>query len=234
MKILRSTILLLGTLLFVALPLMLAQARANIIDSTYGAGAGSFELGDFTGGVAGFVGLAPGATTITGWTVGGPGDGVDWLTAPNFGADTGIRSIDLTHITNSSISTVIPTVAGSVYQVSFGAASVTGLSVDGVVSAGSLLNQPFTAPFSSAFATQTYKSFAFAFTATGPTSEIVFRATGPADAICCYGPAIDNVSIVQAVVPEPDARQFLMAALGVMLGYSVWRKRIKRETEQQS
>lgn len=234
MNILRSTTQLLAILLFATLPSMLSQARANIIDSTYGAGAGSFELGNFSGGVLDFVALSPGATTITGWTVGGPGDGVDWLTAPSFGADTGIRSIDLTHITNSSISTVIPTVAGSVYQVSFGAASVTGLSVEGVVSAGSLVNQPFTAPFSSAFATQTYKSFTFAFTATGPTSEIVFRATGPADATCCYGPAIDSVSVDRAVVPEPDARQFLVAALGVMLGYSVWRKRIKRETTQQS
>jgi hypothetical protein len=234
MNISPSTTLLLGPLLFAAALLILPQARANIIESTYGAGAGSFELGDFTGAVADFVALAPGATTITGWTVGGPGDGVDWLTAPSFGADTGIRSIDLTHITNSSISTVIPTVAGSVYQVSFGAASVTGLSVEGVVSAGSLVNQPFTAPFSSAFATQTYKSFSFAFTATGPTSEIVFRATGPVDATCCYGPAIDNVSIDRAVVPEPDARQFLLAALAVMLCYSVRRKRMELETEQQS
>ncbi|MGA1839025.1 MAG: hypothetical protein ACMUIU_00220 [bacterium] len=52
----------------------------NIIDATYGIGAGSFELGVFVngGGITfargpGYMGVAPGdSTTITGWTVGGP------------------------------------------------------------------------------------------------------------------------------------------------------------------
>ena len=65
-------------LLFLALP-----AYANIIDSTYGAGAGSFELGTFVNNRFDFMPLAPGATTITGWTVGGPGDGRGLANDPN-------------------------------------------------------------------------------------------------------------------------------------------------------
>lgn len=69
-------------------------AYANIIDDTFGIGAGSFELGNFVNGGqdggsfggTGWMGLGVGSIVMTGWTVGGPGDGVDWLTTPTFGA----------------------------------------------------------------------------------------------------------------------------------------------------
>ena len=93
------------TFLYAVCNLMLATANANIIDSTYGPGAGSFELGTFLDNGYGFMPLTPGSTTITGWTIGGPGDGVDWTTAPAFAADTGIHAVDLEHLTNSSIAT---------------------------------------------------------------------------------------------------------------------------------
>ena len=80
-------------LLFLALP-----AYTNIVDSTYGAGAGSFELGNFVNNGFDYMHLAPGDTTITGWTVGGPGDGVDWITTPGYGADTEICPVDLQHL----------------------------------------------------------------------------------------------------------------------------------------
>lgn len=52
----------------------------NLIDTTYGIGTGSFELGIFvprgTGNLD-FQSLSNGATTMTGWVVGGIG--VDWL-----------------------------------------------------------------------------------------------------------------------------------------------------------
>ena len=65
---------------------MLPTAKANIIDSTYGAGAGSFELGAFVDNGIRLYGTRARDTTITGWTVGGPGNGVDWLIEPAFGA----------------------------------------------------------------------------------------------------------------------------------------------------
>ena len=132
-------------------------ANANIIDDTHGVGAGSFELGNFVNGSgsylyypnAGYMGLVPGDTTITGWTVGGPGDGIDWLIdGPDnvftFNANDGIHSVDLQHLTASSISTVIPTVTGEVYELSFFASSVETYDNTGTVSAGSLTDQLFT------------------------------------------------------------------------------------------
>lgn len=170
----------------------------NIIDATHGFGAGSFELGTFVNGGNGggkdYMWVASGdTTTITGWTVGGPGDGVDWITNPTYGVDSGIYAVDLEHSSNSSIATSIPTVVGKVYELSFSAASVTGYDNTGVVSAGSLVNQPFAPPFCPSFP-QTYTPFSFLFTATGSTTTIEFTATGPN---AWYGPAIDNVSVIQ-------------------------------------
>ena len=66
-----------------------ADARANLIDLTYGAGVGSFEVGNYIdgGGIfpsgPGWMGVASGDnSTITGWTVSGPGNGVDWTAEP--------------------------------------------------------------------------------------------------------------------------------------------------------
>ena len=209
-------------LLFLALP-----AYANIIDSTHGAGAGSFELGTFVNnsGIYNFMNLPKGSTTITGWTVGGPGDGVDWLTTPNWGADTGIHSLDLQGSVigsvlgqnYSSIATVIPTVAGHVYNLTFDAAANADPLYQanaGIVSAGSLVNQSFTAAFSADFATQTFTPFAFWFTATGPTTIIEFTATLPG---AIYGPVIDSVSVVPtAPAPVPPTVWLLSAGLGCL------------------
>jgi hypothetical protein len=94
-------------------------AAQNIIDATYGDGSGSFELGTFLNNGLGYQVLPSGSTTMIGWTVGGPGNGIDWLVSPTFAASDGIHSVDLRSQTNSSVSTVIPTVAGSLYSVSF-------------------------------------------------------------------------------------------------------------------
>ena len=111
-----------GFIISTAIPL---AASANIIDTTHGAGAGSFELGVHSGGA--FDSLAVGSTTVTGWTVGGPGDGVDWLNEPAFNASAGVRSIDLQTFFASSISTVISTVIGQTYQLTFDSTAVAPL-----------------------------------------------------------------------------------------------------------
>jgi hypothetical protein len=174
-----------------------AVPQTNLIDLTYGTGSGSFELGSFVDNGLNYMGLPPGATTITGWTVGGPGDGVDWISPPTYRADTGVHSVDLQHSSNnSSIATVIPTVVGNVYRLTFGAAAVSGFgSNTGMVSAGSLVNQPFAAAVSGSFATQTFTPFTFLFTATSLFTEIRFTATG---VTISYGPVIDSVSVVPA------------------------------------
>ena len=129
---------------------MMPSANAvNIIDNTWGAGAGGFELGSFNS-LTNMMVLGTGGATITGWTVGGPGDGVDWLASPNWKADTGTHALGLQRTVDSSIVTTIPTITGKVYQLTFDASASNGGL--GEVSAGSLLNQIFSVPLSTTMA----------------------------------------------------------------------------------
>ena len=209
-------------------------ASANLIDTTHGIGAGSFELGTFVDGASGpgqplpganYMGVVPGdSTTITGWTVGGPGNGVDWLIEPRFNANTGIHSLDLQHTLASSISTVIPTAVGQVYELSFYTATVSGRDTEGSVSAGSLSNQGFTALTSSSFATQAYSPYSFLFTALTTSTTVEFVGTGQS----FYGPVIDTVSVVEFgppnPVPVPAAVWLFGTALIGLFGFGKQRK----------
>lgn len=87
--------------------------------------------------------------------------GVDWLDDSFYSTDTGHRAVDLNHTGPSSISTVIPTVAGNVYDLSLRAATVLSYGDIGAVSAGSLVNQSFTAIPSSWFDVMKYTPFSF-------------------------------------------------------------------------
>ncbi len=212
--------------------------HANIIDDIHGAGAGSFELGNYIdgGGIPptglGWMGVAAGDnSTITGWTVGGPGDGVDWLAEPIINADTGIHSVDLQHQTPSSISTVIPTIIGNLYELSFAAATFGDEGDMGVVSAGTLINQEFTAQRSVEVDSQVFAPFTFEFTAIGLTTTIQFASTSQ-PSTNHYGPAIDSVSVVALEepppepIPEPSTMILLSVGVASILGS---RRRRKKE-----
>ncbi|HEX4772458.1 MAG TPA: hypothetical protein VH351_16610, partial [Bryobacteraceae bacterium] len=162
----------------------------NLIDSTYGSGAGSFELGDFVNNGNGVMELGAGALTINGWIVGGP-TGVDWDTKPLFGAQDGLYSLDLIEYAPGSIMTAIPTNAGQSYDLSFYATTVSTGTALGTVSAGTLVNQPFTAPITSAvqsddlrFVNEAFALFSFRFTATKSVKMLSFAAT-PLDGTYC-------------------------------------------------
>ena len=198
---------------------------ANLIDTTYGVGAGSFELGNFINNGDDYMSLTPGdGTTLTGWTVGGPGDGVDWITGPRHNVDTGIYALDLQSLSASSIFTTIPTVIGNLYQLSFTTATVAPGTSDGSVSAGSLVNQSFNAIPSNNLATQTFTPFTFQFTATNSTTTVQFASTEPNTT---YGPVIDSVSVElveSPSVPEPSSLLGLLG-LGILgIGKALKRK----------
>lgn len=209
-----------GLFLSAACVLASPNVVANIIDTTYGVGAGSFELGAFINNGTGSMGLAPSATTITGWTVGGPGNGVDWLTTPNFGAQSGLHSIDLVKATAGTVSTEIPTTLGQTYELSFYAATVSTGTALGTVSAGSLVNRAFSAPITPSpdFANQVFAPFSFLFTANGSTTTVSFTSSSSGCLPDCYGPVIDSVSV--SAVPVPATIWLFGSALAGLIGFA--------------
>jgi hypothetical protein len=190
------------TFLILALSVTSTYATTNIIDITHGVGAGSFELGAYSqnsGNSFNYMRLATTSTTITGWTVGGV-DGVDWMTSPSNAAQSGSFSVDLAgpsfvnRQSLGSISTVIPTLVGLQYMISFYAYGGDEDHI-GNVMAGSL-NQNFTATVNSNATIPDYDYFEYSFTALDTSTTITFTSVDSWG----YGPAIDNV----VVVPEPS------------------------------
>ncbi len=199
---------------------------ANIIDDTYGSGAGSFENGTFVDSGGYYMVLPVGSTTITGWTVGGPG-GVDWVSAPYFGTNSGLRAIDLIESSVGSISIVIPTIIGQTYDLSFYTATYSTGNALGAVSAGSLVNKTFSAPISliQDISNPNYAPLNFQFMANGTDTTINFMST-PTGSSClpdCVGPIIDTVSVSaasQASIPIPSTLWLVGAGLVGLFGFS--------------
>jgi hypothetical protein len=204
-----------------------ASAAVNIIDNTYGVGAGSFELGAYStnsGNSFNYMRLSSTSSTIAGWTVGGI-DGVDWITFPNNAAQSGLFSVDLAgpsfvnRQSVGSISTVIPTLIGFQYLISFYAYGGDGDYI-GNVMAGSL-NQNFLAPMNTNATVADYDFFEYSFTALDTSTMITFSSIDSWG----YGPVIDNV----VVVPEPSAA--MLGLVGVSLLFK--RSRTKNQRSEQ-
>lgn len=96
---------------------------ANIIDSIYGAGAGSFEIP--TPAFTQYATYEQGSTAITGWTVGQAN--IDWVKDTVWTASDGHFSLDMNGTAPGvndppkvgSIQTMIPTTAGTTYRITF-------------------------------------------------------------------------------------------------------------------
>lgn len=172
----------------------------NLIDATYGIGVGSFELGDYDpsteNGRNYFNQIPPGSQRILGWSVGGDGDGVDWLSTTAFLPHSGAKALDLRHVESGSIQTEFETKAGSEYLLSFAAASLVGKSSAGSVAVSSreveLLSLTFDSNPSDSYRTLSYGLFRFPFTAQSDITTLAFAAAGlTSDA----GAIIDTVSV---------------------------------------
>ncbi len=177
-----------------------AHAGSNLIDVAHGAGAGSFENGAYVEtppSGSGFMRLVSGATTISGWTVGGA-SGVDWLSTPQHAAHAGSKSLDLKGTSAGAfgtIETTIPTTIGRTYRLSFGVYS-GAVANTGTVSAGGLVNYVFQGPVTASPATAKFAMFHLPFTATSASTTITFKSLASDG----FGPVIDDVGVFEGGV----------------------------------
>lgn len=228
---LGSSVAWVGMLFGATLPV---HAAVNLIDATYGVGAGSFEIGTFnppTG--PDYRRLAAGAPNIVGWSVGGP-SGVDWLNQPNHRAADGSKSLDLKGTNGGAfgeISTSIPTVPGCTYVLRFKAYGGDLSPNSGVVLAGSLAATMFQPPGAADPSLATYVQYEFTFTTTTTTTAVIFRSLSSGG----FGPVIDDVEVLAScatIVTQPHdvaacpdgAAVFTVTAAGTGSFTYQWRK----------
>lgn len=174
-------------------------------------GNGSFEDGFGASGYGGFATLGVGAANVTAWTI--AGGNIDWING-YWQASDGNKSIDMNGDTAATLTQSISTVAGQVYLLTFDLAANPGGPTTKTmqVSAGNTsntfsFNSTGTSPNNMGWSLQTMQ-----FTATGSSTLLSFHST--TNGACCWGPALDNVSVV--AVPEPETYGMFLAGLGLM------------------
>jgi choice-of-anchor C domain-containing protein len=191
---------------------------------------GSFEQGSAPGQ---FITLNGGdSTSITGWTVGGGANSVDYI-GSYWTASNGLRSIDLNGLVPGSISQTFDVVAGQTYQVTFDLAGNPAggpqfKTLDSSVAFTLFSPTPFDAS-NTDLANMGWISYSFLFTAVGNSATLTFASTttdysGNSTYPTAFGPALDNVNV--AAVPEPST--WAMMILGFLgLGFLGYRKSSK-------
>ena len=164
---------------------------------------GSFEDGPDPGS---FTEHVAGDTSITGWTV--SSGTIDYI-GTYWETPFGDRSIDLAGSSLGSISQSIATVAGQAYTISFYASKNPDGGAplrSGTISAGDEAEQFFYSS-SNTLADMNWQLYTFTFVADSAFTLLSFAAD--ASGGCCFGPALDNVSIIDAV-PEPEVWAMLL------------------------
>ncbi len=210
-------------------------SAANIIDSIYGIGAGSFEIPDPN--ITDYDTFTAGSTAMAGWTVGQAS--IDWVHQSIWTSSNGKYSLDMngTDFTGpdapevGSVYTVIPTTAGSTYLISFDVSgylsygnSTNPKEMDVSVEAVNISNMLTEIHREQVLYTSTYtgsvtpllldwSTRSFTFIATEANTRITFisKVTNNTS-----GMILDNVSV--ELVPEPGSAALLGAAGLMLLG----------------
>ncbi len=173
---------------------------------------GSFETGVSPGS---FTTLSGGSTAINGWTVGGAS--IDYI-GNYWTAQNGSRSIDLAGNGIGSISQIIATVTGQMYNVSFFVSRNPDGGVTpriGFVDVGGTPTQVSFANGASTRQNMGWEQRNFVFTAASSSTTLRFSAD-PATSRTSFGLGLDNVSI--AAVPEPGTWMMLLLGFGMIGG----------------
>ena len=186
---------------------------------------GSFEANG--GGICDspmFTTLPAGNNCITGWSIGGAG--IDYIHNLWQAAD-GTHSLDLNALNPGSVQQTFATIAGQGYVISFalagnteGAPTVKTVAVD--VGGPATLYSFNTTGHSDA--SMGWVTDTFAFTASGASTTLTFSSTIQGS----FGPALDNVTIADAAIPEPSSAGLLLAGGLLILSASLIPKMLPR------
>ena len=175
---------------------------------------GSFEIGPNPNVGPGFITLGTGNSSITGWTV--TAGSIDYI-GSYWMAQDGSRSIDLAGTSLGTLTqTLTDTIVGQRYAVDFwvsknpdgGAATRTGTFSAG----GQNFNFSYAVPNSRT--NMNWQLETFEFFASSTMTDLSFAAD--ASAGCCFGPALDNVSI--DAVPEPATWAMMIGGFALVGG----------------
>lgn len=180
---------------------------------------GSFESGPNPG--SSFVTLGTGDSSITGWTV--SAGSIDYI-GGYWPAQDGSRSIDLAGLSLGTLSqTIADTVAGQAYTILFYASKNPDggdPNRTGTISFGGNSLQ-FAYGLPNDRSNMNWTQYTYNFVATGPNTVLSFAADQSAG--CCYGPALDNVRIINAV-PEPSTWAMMLVGFGT-IGFGMRRRK---------
>lgn len=189
-----------------------SAANANLLTN------GSFEAGRFAPGSNQTMTLAPGDTSLTGWTI--TNDAIAWIGAGDpwgLDASDGDRFLDLTDYSSGvpfgGLSQSFATSPGTAYLVAFSLGSSTHWG------------RPSAVTVSAAGASQTFTSPASGGNNDWERHTMSFLATGPSTTLSIIGAAggnyigVDDVSVaaVAAGVPEPSTATLLLVGAGLLL-----------------
>lgn len=192
-----------------------ASAAVNLVSN------GDFEFGTGDAGFGGFRTIPGSGAVITDWSVNGS---VDWING-YWNAQSGTHSVDLNGTAIGGLQQTLSTTAGQTYVVSFYVSGNPDDFKPGTrFMTASFGNQSATVEYfvasDNSKTNMNWQLREFSFVATGASTVLAFNTFG-SEGNCCWGPALDNVSV--SAVPELSTwAMMLLGFAGV--GFVAYRK----------